>query len=127
MPGRLPSLLGVLGFGASRCRARANENCDRGRSGGEINFEFNSSILSDGYRSLSRIAERCRRTRATAKVEGHTDWVGSDPFNDKLAVVRANTVKAFLESMEPVPGRLRRAVRASATRKSTITPRKAGL
>lgn len=63
----------------------------------EINFEFNSAILSDGYPTLLRIAELLQQHRDyKIKVEGHTDYVGSVPYNEKLALARANEVKAFL-------------------------------
>ena len=63
----------------------------------EINFEFNSSILSDGYPSLLRLAELLSAHRDyKVRVTGHTDYVGSAAYNDKLAQSRANSVKAFL-------------------------------
>jgi hypothetical protein len=63
----------------------------------EINFEFNSSILSDGYPSLLRLAEMLTQHRDfRVKVTGHTDYVGSVSYNDKLAMARAEAVKAFL-------------------------------
>jgi hypothetical protein len=63
----------------------------------EINFEFNSSILSDGYPSLLRLAELLSQHRDyKVRVTGHTDFVGSGAYNDKLALARANSVKAFL-------------------------------
>src|ERR1700690_3464230 len=63
----------------------------------EINFEFNSSILSDGYPSLLRLAELVSQHKDYhVKVTGNTDYVGSAPYNDKLALRRAESVKAFL-------------------------------
>ena len=63
----------------------------------EVNFEFNSSILSDGYPSLLRLAELLNQNPGhRVRVEGHTDWVGSDGYNDKLAMARAEMVKSFL-------------------------------
>src|SRR5262252_4665849 len=63
----------------------------------EINFEFNSSILSDGYPSMLRLAELLGQHRDyKVKVTGHTDYVGSAAYNDKLALRRADAVKAFL-------------------------------
>jgi OmpA family len=63
----------------------------------EINFDFNSSILSDGYPTLLRLAELLQQHRDyRLKVEGHTDYVGSGAYNEKLALARANEVKAFL-------------------------------
>ena len=63
----------------------------------EINFEFNSSILSDGYPSL--FAWRSilgQHQDYHVKVTGNTDYVGSARYNDKLALARAEAVKAFL-------------------------------
>src|SRR5579872_6519151 len=63
----------------------------------EINFEFNSSILSDGYPSLLRLADLLTQHKDYhVKVTGNTDYVGSAAYNDKLALRRAETVKAFL-------------------------------
>ena len=63
----------------------------------EINFEFNSSILSDGYPSLLRLADLLSQHRDyRVKVTGYTDYVGSAQYNDKLAAARAETVKSFL-------------------------------
>ncbi len=63
----------------------------------EINFEFNSSILSDGYPSLLRLAEMLGQHRDYhVKVTGNTDYVGSARYNDRLAMRRAETVKEFL-------------------------------
>lgn len=63
----------------------------------EINFEFNSSILSDGYPSLLRLAELLSQNRDyRVRVVGHTDYVGSVQYNEKLALARANMVRDFL-------------------------------
>lgn len=63
----------------------------------EINFEFNSSILSDGYPSLLRLAELlAKNPDHRVRVTGHTDYVGSNAYNRKLALARANTVRDFL-------------------------------
>jgi len=63
----------------------------------EINFEFNSSILSDGYPSLLRLADLLNQHKDYhVKVTGNTDYVGSAAYNDKLALARANSVKEFL-------------------------------
>ena len=63
----------------------------------EINFEFNSSILSDGYPTLLRLGELLQQHRDyKVQVEGHTDYVGSVAYNEKLALARAGTVRDFL-------------------------------
>ena len=63
----------------------------------EINFEFNSSILSDGYPSLLRLGEILSQHRDYhVKLVGNTDYVGSARYNDRLAMRRAETVRDFL-------------------------------
>lgn len=63
----------------------------------EINFEFNSSVLSDGYPGLLRLAELLQKHPGfKVKVEGHTDFVGSENYNNKLALARASAVRDFL-------------------------------
>ena len=63
----------------------------------EINFEFNSSVLSDGYPSLLRLADLLHKnTGYHVKVEGNTDNLGSSGYNEKLGLARANMVKDFL-------------------------------
>jgi len=63
----------------------------------EINFEFDSHILSDGYPGLLRLADLLGQHRDyKVVVTGNTDSKGPGPYNDKLALDRANTVKDFL-------------------------------
>jgi len=63
----------------------------------EINFEYGSSILSDGYPSLLRLAELLKKnTGYKVKLVGHGDDRGSERTNDKLGSARANAVKSFL-------------------------------
>src|SRR5438874_1680029 len=90
--------IGALGFMASGLFAQGLSTGGQQKDDWEeINFEFNSSILSDGYPSLLRLAELLSQHRDyRVKVTGHTDYVGSVAYNDKLALARANAVKAFL-------------------------------
>ena len=92
------AVIGALGLMASCLYAQgANTGGQTKDSWEEINFEFNSSILSDGYPSLLRLAELLGQHRDyKVKVTGHTDYVGSAAYNDKLALRRANAVKDFL-------------------------------
>jgi K319L-like, PKD domain/OmpA family len=63
----------------------------------EINFDFNSSVLVDGFPSLLRLAELLQANAGYhVRVEGHTDGIGSDSFNQRLGLARANTVRDFL-------------------------------
>ncbi len=63
----------------------------------EINFEYNSSVLVDGFPSLLRLAELLQKNADyKVRVEGHTDIIGSKSYNEKLGQARANTVRDFL-------------------------------
>src|SRR5438067_9034484 len=90
--------IGALGLMASGLYAQGlNTGGQTKDSWEEINFEFNSSVLSDGYPSLLRLSELMSQHRDyRVRVTGHTDYVGSVAYNDKLALARANAVKAFL-------------------------------
>jgi hypothetical protein len=92
------AVIGALGFLASSLFAQGlNTGGQTKDDWEEINFEFNSSILSDGYPSLLRLADLLSQHRDyKVKVTGHTDYVGSAAYNDKLAQRRADAVKAFL-------------------------------
>src|SRR5579872_2964245 len=91
--------IGALGLMASGLFAQGlNPPSDQTKEDWEeVNFEFNSSILSDGYPSLLRLADMLSQHKDYhVKVTGNTDYVGSAAYNDKLAMRRAETVKAFL-------------------------------
>ena len=63
----------------------------------DINFDFNSAVLTDGFPSLLRIAELLKANPGhKVRAEGHGDGIGSDSFNVKLALQRAQTVRDFL-------------------------------
>jgi len=78
----------------------------------EINFEFNSSVLSDGYPSLLRLAELLSKNPGYhVRVEGHTDGIGSKSANEKLGLARANTVRDFLVKYGARPDQIQTATR----------------
>lgn len=63
----------------------------------EINFEFNSHVLTDGYPSLLRLAELLQKhPDYKVKIEGHADVIGSNRYNERLGLRRADTVRDFL-------------------------------
>ena len=63
----------------------------------EINFEFNSSVLVDGFPSMLRLADLLK-TNPTfrVQVEGNTDEIGGKGYNQRLGLARANSVRDFL-------------------------------
>ncbi|MGE0332611.1 MAG: OmpA family protein [Ramlibacter sp.] len=68
-------------------------------------FKFDKSgrdeMLPGGMQRLALVAERLKRYRTiqSLTVVGYTDRIGGDEYNEKLAMSRAQTVKAYLESL----------------------------
>lgn len=63
----------------------------------EINFDYDSSVLVDGFPSMLRIAELLRANPGhRVRVEGFTDGLGSEGYNRTLGLARANSVRDFL-------------------------------
>jgi LysM repeat protein len=88
-------MLGILAAGAAWAQGidtQANRD-----DWEEINFDFDSSVLVDGFPSLLRLAELLRQNPGhRVQVEGHADAVGSNEYNQRLGLARANTVRDFL-------------------------------
>jgi outer membrane protein OmpA-like peptidoglycan-associated protein len=106
---KILAAIGALGLMASGLLAQGlNPPGDQTKeSWEEINFEFNSSILSDGYPSLLRLADLLSQHKDyQVKVTGNTDYVGSAAYNDKLALRRAEAVKAFLVKYGAAAGQI---------------------
>ncbi|MBC7376157.1 MAG: OmpA family protein [Burkholderiaceae bacterium] len=68
-------------------------------------FRFDKSgkedMLPGGLQRLGIVAERLKTYKSVESftILGHTDRLGGDAFNDKLSQARADTVKAYFESM----------------------------
>jgi peptidoglycan-associated lipoprotein len=63
----------------------------------EINFEFDSDILVDGFPSLLRLGELLNQNPThRLALTGHADYRGSDQYNVDLSRRRANAVREFL-------------------------------
>ena len=89
--------IGAIGFFSTCLFAQGLNTNQTKDQWEEINFEFNSSILSDGYPSLLRLGEMLSQHRDYhVKLVGNTDYVGSARYNDRLAMRRAETVRDFL-------------------------------
>src|SRR5579883_163622 len=73
----------------------------------EINFEFNSSVLTDGFPSLLRLAELLQKhPDYKVRVTGHTDVIGSNRYNERLGMRRAETVRDFLTKYGAAQGQV---------------------
>jgi OOP family OmpA-OmpF porin len=61
-------------------------------------FDFDKSVLkADGKAKLDDLAGKVKAINLEVIIAvGHTDSVGSDAYNQKLSVKRADAVKAYL-------------------------------
>jgi OmpA-OmpF porin, OOP family len=66
----------------------------------EVLFDFDKSVVKpDGKAKLDDLAAKVRGVNLEVVIAiGHTDAVGSDDYNQKLSVRRAESVKAYLVS-----------------------------
>lgn len=81
--------------GASGIAEALNRECRAELSG--LYFDFNQATLQpQSERALKDIANALKSARRRVIVEGHTDNIGSDRYNDDLSARRAATVKAAL-------------------------------
>src|ERR1700687_4793100 len=63
----------------------------------EINFDYNSSVLVDGFPSLLRLSELLQKNSGyQVRIARHTDTIGDSTYNNKLGMARANAVRDFL-------------------------------
>jgi outer membrane protein OmpA-like peptidoglycan-associated protein len=71
-------------------------------------FEFDSSALTAGAKDTLQRAVTLLKANPDVNVEiqGHTDWMGSDTYNQALSERRANSVKAYLVSQGIAAGRI---------------------
>lgn len=67
---------------------------------GDTNFEFNKAkLLPSAYEVLEPVLETMRKhTEARWTVEGHTDAVGNESYNEKLSRERAEAVVGYFTS-----------------------------
>jgi len=64
-----------------------------------IHFDFDkSTIKKESYPILEDVASVMKNNPQIKKIriEGHTDWIGTDEYNQKLSERRSNAVKEFL-------------------------------
>jgi outer membrane protein OmpA-like peptidoglycan-associated protein len=74
----------------------------------EVTFRFDSAELTDlGKGEVYLAAQRLKeKANITIAIEGHTDNVGSNEYNEKLGLRRAETVMKELASLGVDPGKM---------------------
>lgn len=74
----------------------------------DVLFDFDKAILkSEGKNKLDDLATKVRAINLEVVIAiGHTDSIGSDAYNQKLSVRRAESIKAYLVSKGVEPNRI---------------------
>ena len=74
----------------------------------DVLFDFDKSILkNEGKNKLDDLATKVKAINLEVVIAiGHTDSIGSDAYNQKLSVRRAESVKAYLVSKGVEPNRI---------------------
>lgn len=71
----------------------------------DILFDFDKAeVRAAGQHGLRELAELVRqKSRGPVAIQGHTDGLGNDAYNQRLSERRANAVKSWLVSKEALP------------------------
>ncbi|MCX7880041.1 MAG: OmpA family protein [Ignavibacteria bacterium] len=70
-------------------------------------FDFNSAVLPDTVKELEILFQFMKnKPKVSILVEGHTDDKGSHSYNDKLSLLRAESVKTYLVQRGIEPSRI---------------------
>ena len=74
----------------------------------DVLFDFDKSVLKpEGKSKLDDLATKVKAINLEVVIAiGHTDSIGSDAYNQKLSVRRAESVKAYLVSKGVEPNRI---------------------
>ena len=74
----------------------------------DVLFDFDKSVVRpDGKSKLDDLAQKVTAINLEVVIAiGHADWIGSDAYNQKLSVRRAESVKAYLVSKGVEPNRI---------------------
>ena len=74
----------------------------------DVLFDFDKSVIKpDGKNKLDDLSQKIRAINLEVVIAiGHADWIGSDAYNQKLSVRRAESVKAYLVSKGVEPNRI---------------------
>jgi len=86
-----------------------NENVQEIDSKALIYFQYNSTKKIDNAninKYLANVVEALKGNTKTATLTGHTDNIGNPPFNKKLGMQRAVTVKNLLVNLGVEPNRI---------------------
>ena len=70
-----------------------------------LNFDFDKSLIKDQFVPLLQQAAQILKDNPKLSIvcEGHTDWIGTDAYNQKLSERRATSVRDWLVTKGGIP------------------------
>jgi OOP family OmpA-OmpF porin len=76
----------------------AAEAIEKGRTTLDVKFDFDQSVIKKGYyNDIDNLVSVMKQYPELAvALEGHTDWIGSDAYNQTLSQKRADAVKLYM-------------------------------
>lgn len=106
--GRIARTEGSLDQRLDRLGAEVSQTEVRIRLSGSVLFDFDSdAIRADAERTLTEVAEVVQAYPGRpVRIEGHTDSIASEAYNQALSERRARSVKAWLASHGVEAGRM---------------------
>ena len=94
----LPGAFLVAFLSSSIVFAQGVDTTQRATDWEEINFEFNQSVIVDGFPSMLRLADLLKQhSDYKVNITGHADQIGSARYNMRLSQKRADAVSQFLQ------------------------------
>ena len=95
---KCPNTLQGVSIDSVGCPLNKRENLDELKKG--IQFKLNSAkLLKSSYGTLDDVARLMEKfPEANLEVQGHTDYKGTDEYNQQLSQKRAETVVGYLIS-----------------------------
>ncbi|MES1260758.1 MAG: OmpA family protein, partial [Acidobacteriota bacterium] len=94
----LPGLLLIAVLSGPLLLAQGLDTRQRATDWEEINFEFNQSVIVDGFPGMLRLADLLKQHPDYKVVlTGNADQIGSARYNQTLSLKRAEAVSQFLQ------------------------------
>ena len=89
-------------------------------------FDFDKSIVKpEGQEALDKLVKHMEGVDIEVIIAtGHTDWTGTEEYNQALSIRRAEAVKAYMVSKGVDPNRFTPRARASCSRLPLTKPAK---
>ena len=108
VPQAVPAPRAVPPVAAPKPKPKPKPVAEKVTFAADVFFDFDKSVIKpDGKNKLDDLAQKVRAINLEVVIAiGHADSIGSDAYNQKLSVRRAESVKAYLVSKGVEPNRI---------------------